>query len=216
MCISHKFTLNTFIMLLLELAIYRSVAELQMNNIFLDKKSIVTVYGLLDGKESQWYMMDKDGEEIDIYNPTDTNWIIDMHSSSEPKMIKATTLNGKRYVPFGNKRILDFTAYVESHHHIKDVELRIPNNHSNPDQTISALDAMFLLDSDFLSNKKEYHTILSKKHWKKLSSLVGDLRAEAFWIATDVEVRKKIVQSFIQSGHEEWLCVYSDYKYMFS
>lgn len=189
---------------------------LQMNNIFLDKKSIVTVYGLLDGKESQWYMMDKDGEEIDIYNPKETNWIVDIHSSSEPKMIKATTPNGKRYVPFGNKRILDFKEYEDAHHHIKDVELRIPNNHANPDQIMSALDAMFLLDSDFLSNKKEYHTILSKKHWTELSSLVGDLRTEPFWIATDVEVRKKIVQSFIQSGHEEWLCVYSDYKYMFS
>lgn len=185
-------------------------------NIFLDKKSIVTVYGMLDGKEHQWYMMDQNGKVIDIYNPTDTNWIVDMHSSEEPKMIKATTANGRRYVPFGNKRILDFAGYAELHHHIKNVELSIPNNHSNPDQTISALDAMFLLDSDFLSNKKEYRTILSKKQWKKLSSLVGDLREEPFWIATDVEVRKKIVKAFIQSGHEEWLCVYSDYKYMFS
>lgn len=186
-------------------------------NIFLDKKSIVTVYGLLDGKEEhQWYMMDQNGKAIDIYNPTDTNWIVDMHSSDEPKMVKATTANGRRYVPFGNKRILDFTGYAESHHHIKNVELRIPNNHSNPDKTISALDALFLLDSDFLSNQKEYRTILSKKYWKKLSSLVGDLREESFWIATDVEVRKKIVKAFIQSGHEEWLCVYSDYKYMFS
>ena len=187
-----------------------------MNNIFLDKKSIVTVYGLLDGQEHQWYMMDKDGKAIDIYNPTDTNWIVDMHSSDEPKMVKATTANGRRYVPFGNKRIVDFAGYAESHHHIKNVELRIPNNHSNPYQTISALDALFLLDSDFLSNQKEYSTILSKKYWKKLSSLVGDLREEPFWIATGVEVRKKIVQAFIQSGHEEWLCVYSDYKYMFS
>ena len=185
-------------------------------NIFLDKKSIVTVYGMLDGKEHQWYMMGKNGKEIDIYNPTDTNWIVDMHSSEEPKMIKATTANGRRYVPFGNKRILDFAGYAELHHHIKNVELSIPNNHSNPDQTILALDAMFLLDSDFLSNQKEYRTILSKKYWKKLSSLVGDLREEPFWIATDVEVRKKIVKAFIQSGHEEWLCVYSDYKYMFS
>lgn len=87
---------------------------------------------------------------------------------------------------------MDFAAYAESHHHIKNVELRIQNNHSNPYQTIFALDALFLLDSDFLSNKKEYHTILFKKHWKNYPVLLEICRKNRFGLQRMLKLERKL------------------------
>ena len=172
------------------------------------------VCGTLNDKEHTWIVFGKSYEEpCDfIYKRSkkpNLKWIIDLQplvNSSDDKPFILEYNSNQQYVPHGNKTILDWDGYFDTHKNLKNITIYQPNKYSGgscvqvelseQDYYFDADILMFLLDSDFINNPYDYVDIMNRDLFKKIIQDVHYIKLLRNINGNDLKIKEYIVQLF--------------------